>query len=75
MGPLEVQQEDGGLRHYLDGEPVHAGTVLERLKADGTWEAGRYEWSFRPDERPALYTSEEDGVFLSGEDTLRWPPR
>lgn len=26
---LEVRREPGGLRHYLDGRPVHCGTALE----------------------------------------------
>lgn len=31
---LELRRESGGLRHYLDGEPVHCGDVLE-LQAIG----------------------------------------
>ena len=26
---LEVRREPGGLRHYLDGEPIHCGTCVE----------------------------------------------
>jgi len=26
---LEVRREDGGLRHYLNGQPVHCGDALE----------------------------------------------
>lgn len=26
---LETRREPGGLRHYLDGEPVHCGVTLE----------------------------------------------
>lgn len=29
MGSLELHKEDGGLRHLLDGKPVHAGEILE----------------------------------------------
>lgn len=27
--PLVVQREPGGLRHYLDGKPIHCGSFLE----------------------------------------------
>jgi hypothetical protein len=30
---LELRHEEGGLRHYLGPEPVHAGELLE----DGSW--------------------------------------
>jgi len=45
----------GGRRHYLGGRPVHAGTALELLLADGHWLRGRYEWSFVPGELPTLH--------------------
>lgn len=40
---LELRKEPGGFRHYLAGEPVHAGTPLDLLMADGSWLPGRYE--------------------------------
>jgi hypothetical protein len=77
MGHLELRTDDGGLRHYLEGEPVSAGAVLEVRKYDGSWVAGRYEWSWRPDELPQFYT---DGLAefglparISSADILRWP--
>jgi len=42
-GNLELRREPSGLRHYLDGEPVHCGTGLELLLADGRWMSARYE--------------------------------
>jgi len=45
----------GGRRHFLDGRPVHAGTTLELLLADGHWMTGRYEWSFAAGEPPTLH--------------------
>jgi hypothetical protein len=29
MGQLRLETDAGGLRHYLDGKPVHCGTTLE----------------------------------------------
>lgn len=78
MGVLEVRREQGGLRNYVDGEEVHAGDVLEMLVADGTWIAGRYEWTYREDERPAFYVGErgsDKGILISAADVLRWPGR
>lgn len=48
----------GGYRHYLDGQPVHCGTGLELLMADGTWKRVRYEtqrYSDTPEPRPVLH--------------------
>lgn len=86
---LEIRRESGGLRHYLQGEPVSAGTVLELLMSDGSWLSGRYEWGFRRDE-PALfckyvrvpgvdldgYPNREQVCFALPKDALlRWPVR
>jgi hypothetical protein len=78
MGVLEVRREQGGLRNYVDGEEVHAGDVLEMLIAVGIWIAGRYEWTYREDERPVFYMGErgpDEGVLISAADVLRWPGR
>lgn len=40
---LRVVTEPGGLRHYLEDDPIHAGDPLQLLMADGTWLSGRYE--------------------------------
>ena len=53
---LTLVTEPGGLRHYLDGEPVHAADGLQLLMADGTWLSGRYENHRGPDYlEPLLY--------------------
>jgi hypothetical protein len=54
-GSLQLQREDGGLRHYLDGRAVHAGTTLQLLLPNSRWLSGRYEWSFQSDAPPLLY--------------------
>jgi hypothetical protein len=40
-------------RHYLAGEPVHCGEILERYK-DGEWIRGRYEWTARLENAPTF---------------------
>lgn len=67
MGPLELREEPGGLRYYLNGRPIHAGDDLElqlfpnsvvddRHDSKGpAWIVGRYEWSCRPGTRPLFY--------------------
>lgn len=41
----------GGWRHYLAGEPVHAGAPLELLLPNSSWWAGRYESCWPPGSR------------------------
>ena len=58
-------------RHYVAGEPVHCGDMLEAY-VDGSWIVGRYDWTTDPDEEPTLQT--QDRVFsLNGSHLLRWP--
>ncbi len=76
MGHLELKTDSGGLRHYLEGRPVPAGACLEMRKSDGTWIAGRYEWSWRQDALPQFYTDQSESDLparISSADTLRWP--
>ena len=92
---LRLEQEPSGPRHALDGRYVHAGDTLElAIAAAATgnpdpawplWLRGRYEWSFRPGERPTFYLELGDGKaegvecvglaeFKLPETTvLRWP--
>ena len=49
---LILGRTEGGLRHFLDGRPVHAGGMLELLLDDGRWIRVRYEWSWQPEVRP-----------------------
>jgi hypothetical protein len=85
---LILARSDGGPRHYLNGQSVHAGAGLEVLLDDGRWLPVRYEWSFQSASRPtahfALGTPDEaagiaDGPVVSFElpvrAILRWPQR
>jgi len=75
---LELRTEAGGLRYYLQGNPIHAGELLELLLDDGSWALGRYEWNYRKEEWPWFYVDTETGgtVDLNPEKSLlRWPER
>lgn len=87
-GRLVLREESGGLRHYLGGQGVHAGDILELLLEKDAWIAGRYEWSYQMNKRPAFYIClggnwERDDrkdpiqvpIALPENATLRWPPR
>ena len=75
-GPLWLGEDGGGLRHYLGERPIHAGTGLELLAADGRWVRGIYEWDFVFGHAPRLVVEEVWGqhtVTLLPDDVLRWP--
>jgi hypothetical protein len=42
---LELLEDFGQRRHWLQGRAVSNGTQLELRLADGTWLLGTYEWS------------------------------
>lgn len=70
---LVERRESGGLRHYLDGKPVHAGSMLELLEPDGSWLLGRYEWSFCRGDEPSFYLGVGQMRMLGADARLRWP--
>lgn len=74
---LELRREAGGLRHYLDDEPLHAGELLELWLDDGSWALGRYEWTYREADPPLFFVdTETDSVItLRPGARLRWPGR
>jgi hypothetical protein len=43
---LVEARDAGGLRHFLNGRPVHASSILELLVDDGLWLRFRYEWAY-----------------------------
>lgn len=70
---LELREEEGGPRYYLEGRPVHAGDVLEVL--DDTledWTLVRFEWSHVLDEPVKLFTDKGE-VRLPTTALFRWP--
>ena len=46
QGAIILQNEGtNGLRHYVNGVPVHAGSAIQ-VKFGNGWISGRYEWRF-----------------------------
>ena len=45
---LILGQVEGGPRHFLDRQPVHAGATLELLLDNGRWITVGYEWTWQP---------------------------
>lgn len=72
---FEVRLEAGGLRHYLAGEPVHAGELIEVQRDDGSWEVVRYEWTCRQQENPSLYLDDSRAIWAKPEMRFRWPQK
>lgn len=54
---LVLSTDAGGWRHFLDGQPVHAGSQLELRLADDLWVPVRYEWSWVRARPPRAYLS------------------
>src|SRR5207244_789177 len=73
--PLGLVRQPTGLRHVLDGVPLHPGAVLE-LRVGSTWVSGAYRWTFDPGDDPMLVVDEMWGphaVPIRTRDLLRWP--
>jgi hypothetical protein len=81
---LVLGTDAGGLRHFLAGQSVHAGTALELRLPDERWVVIRYEWNWDPAVRPLAYLAlggrgEEMGYApvvefsLPERAELRWP--
>jgi hypothetical protein len=71
---------DSDEQHFsVRGEPLHAGTPLEVLTADGVWLAGRFECQVRPDRQAWFHLALGgwDGpqvvIGLSGDTVVRIP--
>ncbi|MDR3543250.1 MAG: hypothetical protein P4L69_20160 [Desulfosporosinus sp.] len=57
-------ERSNGLRHYVDGVPVHAGSAMH-VKFGNGWINGRYEWSF--DGKSKIQIHCNDDVFYISE--------
>ncbi len=80
-GKLFLGEDEGGKRHFLDGEPIHCGTGLEMLVA-GKWVPVCYESEmYSKPARAVLYATPwgDEGPRVTIEypmaQTLRWPKR
>lgn len=75
-GQLKIAEESGGVRHYLDDQPIHAGDVLEYFDmARDTWIPARFELAAGQRGRNA-YLCLPGGQCLAVTETvrLRWSP-
>jgi len=62
---LRVRRQSGGLRHYLDGEPISCGSSIELQAID--WhddDFGEFR-VYRPRGRVVRYEARQDGVTLN----------
>lgn len=60
---LQLSHDGAGPRHFLNGRPVHCGTMLEaQIEPGGPWISMRYEAVFTPQcVRVTLHSSR--GIF------------
>ena len=74
-GALTLVEELGGYRHYLDGEPIHAGDVLEFFDGNRlTWTMARFELIIgQRGRRAVLCTSDGSSITVDETTRLRWP--
>jgi hypothetical protein len=72
-----LREESGGLRHYLAGQPVHAGDIIElQLHPEAAVDtasndlrdvrfAGRYEWSCLQEDPPLFIIVAANGTKIT----------
>ena len=80
MSRLELGEDSGGPRYFLDGRPVHAGAILELLLPGELWLPVRFEWTGCASDPPVFFlslaeTNEQARVRLPRGAALRWAKR
>lgn len=77
LASLSGSERREQLRHYLDGQPLHAGDLAE-LRVEGQWQIVRYEWTFRRAD-PLMLIGDNSQVYrieaAASEVALRWSAR
>ncbi|MFM9280953.1 hypothetical protein [Paenibacillus jiagnxiensis] len=65
-GPITLGHEGNanGLRHFVHGVSVHAGSYIEVKFGDG-WIKGRYEWGFDQDNPITIHSSRDEWFSIS----------
>lgn len=77
-GQLILSRDAGGRRHFLDGEPVRCGTILEMLVRGSwpeCWIEVRYESSLQQKCEAWLTPDGEVWIRATDDVVLRWPTR
>lgn len=65
-GTIEVGTDGGGLRHFIQGNPIHAGSYIE-VKFGKGWIPGRYEWSYQTGEPIRIHSGDEAILIREGQ--------
>lgn len=69
---LELRDEESGLRHYLEGKPLHAGDLVSVFTKRG-WEEARYEWNYSEASRPLAVFDEDHAISIEETTPCRQP--
>lgn len=69
---LELRDEPPGLRHYLEGKPLHAGDLVSVFTIHG-WEDARYEWNYEEGSRPVAIFDEHNAICINDDTPCRQP--
>lgn len=64
-GTIEVGPDGGGLRHFVKGTSLHAGSAIE-IKFGKGWIPGRYEWSFSAGDPVSVHSGSESILIKEG---------
>lgn len=69
---ITTGSDAGGFRQFLDGKPLHAGTMIDVFFPEQwIWIAGRYEWSFRADAPACVVIPDVGNLMLRDDVTVR----
>ena len=77
-GEFTFSYRSPGTRHYLEGEPVHAGNILEMQCDDGAWVCVRYEYTYQAKSQTLsafVHLDNERCMKVSESARFRWQAR
>lgn len=71
-GRIKLGQDGGGygLRHYVQGQPVYAGSYIEIKFGDG-WIKGRYEWDYEKGSPISIHSSRNEAFYIHEDHLVR----
>lgn len=72
LGELVLGRDGGGLRYFLDGQPVPAGVMLE-MRVGARWTRVRFETSFSLEPVAWIYEGGSRSYRAIASDRFRWP--
>src|SRR5262249_45823619 len=72
-GQFTFTRRSPGDRYFLNGNPIHAGDLLEMRLDDGAWQRVRFEWNPKFHEKPILCFDDERTMTLAEDKCFRWP--